>query len=123
RGVDHRRRPLVEGLRVLVVAADAGDDEQMRVLRRDRRAESQQEQKTPANFFPLAAGPHPRRDLLLMPCGRPLGMAGGGAFPHHARPLTRRYPHSAATSATSAISSAGMSHSSRSSTTVTPRPV
>jgi hypothetical protein len=30
-----------------------------------------------ADFFALPAGPHPRRDLSLMPRGRPRGMAAG----------------------------------------------
>src|SRR5690242_17872888 len=34
---------------------------------------------TPANCFPLAPGPHPRRDLSLMARGGPRGMAAGAA--------------------------------------------
>src|SRR2546422_4891119 len=40
-------------------------------------------------FFPLAAGPPPRRELTLMPRGRPLGIAAGASFSYRVGP----HPH------------------------------
>src|SRR5207302_7453846 len=102
RRLDNRRGPFVEILRVLIVSADAGDDEEMRILGRcDRRDGTQCD-----------------RDH-----GRPEGLHYDRPEPRHASPRTRRNPHSAPSRPSSAMRMIGMSQRSRSSTTVTPRPV
>src|SRR5262249_38338519 len=116
RGVDERRSPLRELLGVIVVAGYTGDDEDVGLLgeRRHRRKPTTQERS--ANEPQSTLNPQRKNSLgaLCDLCGY---------MSSHASPLARRNPHSANTRLTSSRNSTGMSHSSRSSTTVTPRPL
>src|SRR5262249_48342526 len=99
-GCNKSGRPLLEVLRVLLVSRNARHDQDLRLLgERDSRRKEQGEPRSHEGT---------KKNLCRAP---------------HARPLTRRNPHSAATRPTSSMNSAGMSQSSRSSTTVTPRPL
>jgi hypothetical protein len=42
------------------------------------------------NFFALAPGPHPRRELSLMPRGGPRGMAAGAMLSAHSQAISSR---------------------------------
>src|SRR5262245_701096 len=106
-GVENRRCPLVKLLGMLLVAANADDDEDMRVLSRSDTREAKQEEQTPQDAS--------RNRSRL---GSPRATARA-----HANPCLRRYPHSAPTRASNSINRIGMSQRSRSSTTVTPRPL
>ncbi len=110
RGVDERRGPLLELLRVLLVARDAGDDEDVGLLCASRRCRQDQPRKHESTKQVS------HKTVFVFSCFR-------GESELHASPFTRRNPHSANTRPTSTRKSAGMSHSSRSSTTVTPRPL
>ena len=123
RGVDERRRPLRELLRMLLVAGDAGNHQQVRLLTEDGLAaqhaaknsdhgmqprSTQRAQNILFLHVPVCSTRAKRNELLCV-----LRVLCG-CFAH-ARPRMRRYPHSAAMKPTSARKR-GMSHSSRSST-------
>ena len=98
RRVDQRRRPPVELLRIGGIAAETGDDENVGLLGGGRARQREQGQR--GRQRPPEAG----------------------KTPGHASPRARRYPHSPTTSVRNSSSTAGMSHRSRSSITVTPPP-
>src|SRR5262245_13202307 len=110
--VDERSGPFVKLFAVFRIALDSVDDEQIGVLSGDGSGEGHEpnsetaQQNVAQGFSPETAG-----------------LKAYATPPVHTNPLARRNAHSPPISPTSMIRMAGISHRSRSSTTVTPRPL
>src|SRR5205807_357293 len=115
-GVDERSGPFVELIAVLLVACGAHDHDEMGFLGAERTREREQQKESHVARAFQARGQATADIVATLKGSRYVWRV------HHANPRARRYIHSVPVSAIRSSNTAGISHRSRSSTTVTPRP-